>query len=120
MSSCRCEDIKRCKEKIEKIIYIESSLNAMDAQVTNLNNITSSLFGKVGFAYEGINVEEFKGIITDLDNDIYGVKRDFQAVLSNKKQLIKNELQCLENEDRDFHEEEKMAALAREEGIISE
>ena len=116
MSNCRCEDIRTCKDKIEKLEYIINALQAMNAQITNLNDKVNSLSEKAALSYEGINTSELKGAIMNLDNDIYVVKNDFQAMISNKVQQLKTELHCMEDEDKEYHEEEKLAACILQEG----
>ncbi len=120
MSNCRCNDIQNCKSKIEKLSYIRNALTAMETQVTNFNHKVNSISEKATLAYEGMNAGELKGIIMDLDNEIYSVRNDFQTDVSNHIQKLKNELYQMENEDSKFHEEEKLAMLALQEGETDE
>lgn len=92
MSNCRCNDIHNSKSKIEKLSYIRNALIALEAQVTSLNYKVNNVSEKVVPAYEGMNAGELKGIIMDLDNEIYRVKNDFQTDVSNHIQKLKNEL----------------------------
>lgn len=116
MSNCRCNDIQNCKSKIEKLSYIRNALIVMEAQVINLNHKVNGVSEKAALAYEGMNAGELKGIIMDLDNEIYSVRNDFQTDVSNHIQKLENELYQMENEDSKFHEEERLAMLALQEG----
>ena len=120
MSNCRCNDIHNCKSKIDKLSYIRNALIATEAQITSLNHKVNSVSEKAVSAYEGTNAGELKGIIMDLDSEIYSVRNDFQTDVSNHMQKLKDELYQMENEDSKFHEEERLAMLALQEGETDE
>lgn len=120
MSSCRCDDIQRCRAEIDELNSAQSTLGSCGRRFDSISGKLSSLALYSKLAYDTPNMTELFETIKNLDNDMVAVRDAYGERLSSKIHELWSDLEDMQSEDDDYHEEEEAAAEAAAAAALAE
>ena len=107
MAKCRCSDIDKCREKIEKLQRVLNRFRNVDYYRGLISTEKMEASGKYASSFEGENTGTLCTDTEEIDSDMKSVRMDIGNRICQKISELQSDLSDMKDEDHRYHESKK-------------